>query len=66
MAKKSEPLTPTKWTIYKIAAKAERLGTVEAQDEATPTAYHLGAGVWMHYGCKDGEPTFEESEAEDG
>jgi ABC-type nitrate/sulfonate/bicarbonate transport system substrate-binding protein len=29
MAKKPEPPKPTSWTIYKIAAKAERLGTVE-------------------------------------
>jgi hypothetical protein len=28
------------------------------------TVYHPGAGVWMHFGCKDGEPTFEESEDE--
>jgi hypothetical protein len=25
---------PTTWTIYKVAAKAVRLGTVEAPDEA--------------------------------
>jgi hypothetical protein len=30
MAKKPEPPKPTTWTIYKIAAKAVRLGTVEA------------------------------------
>jgi hypothetical protein len=36
MAKKTaEPLKPTTWTIYKIAARQERLGTVEAPDEAT-------------------------------
>jgi len=35
MAKKAEPPKPTTWTIYKIAAKAVRLGTVEAADEAT-------------------------------
>jgi hypothetical protein len=35
MAKKPEPLKPMTWTIYKLAAKAERLGTVEAPDEAT-------------------------------
>jgi hypothetical protein len=35
MAKKPEPpLAPPTWTIYKIAAKAVRLGTVEAADEA--------------------------------
>jgi hypothetical protein len=35
MAKKPEPQPqPTTWTIYKIAAKAVRLGTVEAPDEA--------------------------------
>jgi hypothetical protein len=32
MAKKPEPPKPTTWTIYKLAAKAERLGTVEAPD----------------------------------
>jgi hypothetical protein len=35
MAKKPEPPRPPTWTIYKIAAKAVRLGTVEAADEAT-------------------------------
>jgi hypothetical protein len=35
MAKKPEPPKPTTWTIYKIAVRQERLGTVEAADEAT-------------------------------
>jgi hypothetical protein len=35
MAKKSEPPKPTTWTVYKLAAKQIRLGTVEAPDEAT-------------------------------
>jgi hypothetical protein len=35
MAKQPEPPKPTTWTIYKIAAKAVRLGTVQAPDEAT-------------------------------
>jgi hypothetical protein len=35
MANKREPPKPTTWTIYKIAAKAVRLGTVEAADEGT-------------------------------
>jgi hypothetical protein len=35
MAKKPEPPKPTIWTIYKIAVRQERLGTVEAADEAT-------------------------------
>jgi hypothetical protein len=35
MAKKPEPPKPTSWSIYKIAAKAVRLGQVEAPDEAT-------------------------------
>jgi hypothetical protein len=35
MAKKPEQPKPAVWTIYKIAAKPERLGTVEAPDEAT-------------------------------
>jgi hypothetical protein len=33
--KKPQPPKPVVWTIYKLAAKAERLGTVEAPDEAT-------------------------------
>jgi hypothetical protein len=28
------------------------------------TVHHPGAGIWMHFGCKDGEPYFEESEEE--
>jgi hypothetical protein len=36
MAKKPEPPPmPIRWGIYKIAAKAVRLGNVEAPDEAT-------------------------------
>jgi hypothetical protein len=36
MAKKPEPpQQPTRWRIYKLAAKAVRLGQVEAPDEAT-------------------------------
>jgi hypothetical protein len=31
---KTGPPQPTTWTIYKIVAKAVRLGTVEAPDEA--------------------------------
>jgi hypothetical protein len=33
--RKPEPPKPIRWTIYKIAANAVRLGTVEAPDEAT-------------------------------
>jgi hypothetical protein len=44
MAKKPEPPKPTTRTIYKLAAKAERLGTVEAPDEATANAGIHGAG----------------------
>jgi hypothetical protein len=32
MAKKPEPPKPIVWNMYKIAAKAERLGIVEATD----------------------------------
>jgi hypothetical protein len=35
MAKKAEATKPTVWSIYKLAAKAVRLGKVEAPDEAT-------------------------------
>jgi hypothetical protein len=34
MSRKPEPTKPTSWNIYKAAAKAVWLGTVEATDEA--------------------------------
>jgi hypothetical protein len=34
MAKKPEPPKPISWSVHKMAAKAVRLGTVEAADEA--------------------------------
>jgi hypothetical protein len=33
MSRKPEPTKPTSWSIYKAAAKAVWLGTVEAADE---------------------------------
>jgi hypothetical protein len=30
------------------------------------TVYHPGAGIWMHFGCKDGEPCYSESEDKAG
>jgi hypothetical protein len=45
MAKKPEQPKPAVWTIYKIAAKADRLGTVEAPDEAT--AIERGAILYV-------------------
>jgi hypothetical protein len=35
MAKKPEPPKPISWEIFKVAAKAVRLGAVKAPDEAT-------------------------------
>jgi hypothetical protein len=35
MARKSEPLKPTSWNIYKLPPKPSGLGAVEAPDEAT-------------------------------
>jgi hypothetical protein len=26
------------------------------------TVYHSGAGVWMHFGCRDGDPCYDESD----
>jgi hypothetical protein len=26
------------------------------------TVYHPGAGIWMHFGCQDGHPSYSESE----
>jgi hypothetical protein len=44
MVKKPDPSKPTTWTIYKIAAKAVRLGTVGAADEAA--AIEKGAAAF--------------------
>jgi hypothetical protein len=33
MRKKTEPTKPLRWNVYKIAAKAARLGTVEPPNE---------------------------------
>jgi hypothetical protein len=33
MSRKPEPTKPTSWNIYKVAAKAILLGTVEAPDK---------------------------------
>jgi hypothetical protein len=30
------------------------------------TVYHPGAGIWMHFGCENGEPSYSESEDEGG
>lgn len=30
------------------------------------TVYHPGAGVWMHFGCKNGEPSYDEFEEKGG
>jgi hypothetical protein len=30
------------------------------------TVYHPGAGIWMHFGCEDGEPFYRESDEEGG
>jgi hypothetical protein len=35
MPRKPEPPKPTSWNIYKVAAKAILLGTVEAPDKGT-------------------------------
>jgi hypothetical protein len=53
MAKKPEPPKPTSWTIYKLAAKAERLGTVEAPDEAA--AIEKGAAEFKVRDCVNRE-----------
>jgi hypothetical protein len=44
MARKPDPPKPGTWTIYKIAAKAVRLGTIEAADEAA--AIEKGAAAF--------------------
>jgi len=30
------------------------------------TVYHPGAGIWMHFGCENGEPSYRESDDEGG
>jgi hypothetical protein len=52
MAKKPEPPPkPIIWSIYKLAAKAVRLGQVEAPDEAT--AIEKGAAEFNHLTTSD-------------
>jgi hypothetical protein len=33
-------------------------------DDFESTVFHPGAGIWMHFGCRDGIPSYEESEDE--
>ena len=52
MAKKPEPPKPITWSIYKIAAKAVPLGTVEAPDEAAAVekaAQEFKVDAWRLY-----------------
>jgi hypothetical protein len=69
MAKKPEPPPqPTRWTVYKIAAKQIRLGTVETADEreaiqkvargvqATGNEALCGAAILKGSGRREGAP----------
>jgi hypothetical protein len=41
MAQKPEPPKPTRWIIYRPAARQEQLGTIEAPDETPKTMSKL-------------------------
>jgi hypothetical protein len=62
MAKKSEPPKPTMWTIYKLAARQERLGTIEAPDEAA--ASKRCGGIWGEGQPADGDPAMTRRKGE--
>ena len=52
MAKKPEPPPPTRWDVYKVAAKPIWLGTVEAPDKAAAiekAATEFKAEAWRLY-----------------
>jgi hypothetical protein len=60
------PEGPDQETQKKVAAAfwSLLLQTPDDLADFEATVYHPGAGIWMHFGCKDGEPTYEESEDE--
>jgi hypothetical protein len=54
MTRKTEPPQPTRWDIYRAAAKGKPLGTVEAADAdeaVTKAAAEFKVDVWRLYGC---------------
>ena len=62
------PDGPAKDMQAKIAAAfwALLLASPDDVEDFEATVFHLGAGVWMHFGCQDGVPTYRESEDEGG
>jgi hypothetical protein len=59
---------PDQDTQAKIAAAFWSLLLQSPDDVADfeATVYHPGAGIWMHFGCEDGEPCYSESEEKGG
>jgi hypothetical protein len=52
MPRKPEPPKPTSWYVYKVAAKANWLGTVEAPDKAAAIekgAQEFKTDAWRLY-----------------
>jgi hypothetical protein len=62
------PDGPDQHTQAKIAGAFWSLLLQEPDDLADfeATVYHPGAGIWMHFGCENGEPSYRESEDEGG
>ena len=62
------PAGPDQGTRAEIAHAFWSLLLESADDlvDFEATVYHPGAGIWMHFGCRDGEPCYEESNDEDG
>jgi hypothetical protein len=62
------PEGPDQSTQTKIAAAywSLLLQTPDDLEDFEATVYHPGAGIWMHLGCQDGEPTYSESDEEAG
>lgn len=62
------PKGPEQETQAKIAAVFWDL-LLQSPDDVTDfraADYHPGAGIWMHFCCEDGAPSYSESEDEDG
>jgi hypothetical protein len=51
MAKKPEPPQPTSWNVYRVAAKATWLGTVEAPDATTAIEKAAGISTLIRGAC---------------
>lgn len=62
------PEGPDQATQTKIAAAfwSLLLDSPDDLEDFEAAVFHLGASIWMHFGCADGEPYYRESHDEHG